>query len=287
MSNSANKKITTYEMNDELKRANAIIDGNVILQRRGKWIELDKLPDDEYYNLVRTCRLYILLGDNTQTSFANDIDVNVSTLSDYLRHKAEPKANIVAKIAKNKNVSADYILGLSNIKALDVSQRGAAEYVGLSDDACEELHLKSNELDGFYSKVLSYLIEKGYIDRIVNKIIESLISIEETEFLYSGIGTEEADKATNRSLDTFRYDYSIESEKIYSEVISDLRKDYWNQIMKIVKNRFGEILESADETIKYMQQIQDAYRDYDAYMTYKLIEQKEKRKKKSSPSNEG
>lgn len=62
------------------------------------------------------------------------------TVASWMDGRSIPNANALARMARFYNVSADYLLGLSDMVSPDVSLRAAAEYTGLSEKAVERLH---------------------------------------------------------------------------------------------------------------------------------------------------
>lgn len=56
-----------------------------------------------------------------------------STLSEIENDKREPGAGIIKKLAEHYGVSADFLLGLSDIRTSDVTAQAVIEYTGLSE----------------------------------------------------------------------------------------------------------------------------------------------------------
>lgn len=63
-----------------------------------------------------------------------------STLSEIENDKREPGAGIIKKLAEHYGVSADFLLGLSDIRTSDVTAKSVIEYTGLSEDNVDFLH---------------------------------------------------------------------------------------------------------------------------------------------------
>lgn len=84
-------------------------------------------------------RLNILKGDMTIKAFAKKIGVSLPTAGFYLNGDRLPDALGVYEIASKYEISADWLLGLSDTQLPDTSLRAAQEYTGLGELACEEL----------------------------------------------------------------------------------------------------------------------------------------------------
>ena len=77
---------------------------------------------------------------NSQLALSKALGVSRPTISGWLDGKAVPDILSLKKIANFFNVSADYLLGLSDAASPDVSLRAAATYTGLSEAAVQALH---------------------------------------------------------------------------------------------------------------------------------------------------
>lgn len=58
-------------------------------------------------------RLKTLRGSASQSAFAETLGIKQTTYSAYERGRMEPSASIIVLIAKNTNVSADWLLGIT------------------------------------------------------------------------------------------------------------------------------------------------------------------------------
>lgn len=94
-------------------------------------------------------RLNILKGDMTIKAFAEKIGVSLPTAGFYLNGDRLPDALGVHDIASKCEVSADWLLGLSDVQKSDADLRCVCEYTGLSEQAIAALHtevaIKSTE----------------------------------------------------------------------------------------------------------------------------------------------
>ena len=69
------------------------------------------------------------------------------TVANWLNGMSFPNADALVRMAEFYNVSADYLLGLSDTKSADVGLKAAVEYTGLSEEAVEWLHMGLDDVE--------------------------------------------------------------------------------------------------------------------------------------------
>ena len=86
-------------------------------------------------------RLNQLLTDSGKTivAFAEFLGTSRQSLGYYLNGERVPDALMVKQFCERCNVSADWLLGLSETKKIDADLRAAVEYTKLSEEAIETL----------------------------------------------------------------------------------------------------------------------------------------------------
>ncbi len=94
----------------------------------------------------------------SQDDLATELGISRLSVGNYERGVRTPEAETIIKLAKHFSVSADYLLGLSDVKSLDTDIKSVCEFTGLSECAVETLVDKENDF-GHYLPVLNYLIE--------------------------------------------------------------------------------------------------------------------------------
>lgn len=108
-------------------------------------------------------------GEN-QTSLAEKITskyvtIQRQTISLYMNGQSKPDTERLTAIAKALDVSADYLLGLNNVKSMDGNFQQACNYIGLSEGAIEFLryigHDPENPEGDIMPLVLSLLLENA------------------------------------------------------------------------------------------------------------------------------
>lgn len=118
-------------------------------------------------------RLRKLMEDQsiTQKKLADAIEMRPQTVSLYTTGQSAPDVNTLRKMAEFFHVSADYLIGLTDVKKPDTTIQAVCEYTGLSESAIKMLHTIQQGVE--YSKahplpnsgynnwlpILSYLIE--------------------------------------------------------------------------------------------------------------------------------
>ncbi len=103
-----------------------------------------------------------------QKEIAEEIGISSGLLSSYCSAGQEASALNASKIAKYFDVSADWLLGLTDTRAIDTDMRSICEYTHLSPHAAKILHnelkdYKQNSIDVLFDstefrKVLRYLL---------------------------------------------------------------------------------------------------------------------------------
>lgn len=107
----------------------------------------------------------------TQAQLAETTQIQRVTIAKYEIGERAPSIDNLLSFVDFFGVSADYLLGLSEAENRNADKAKAAEYLGLSDKAVENLALKSNI--PIYQTVLNEILEN-------NKLLEYFDSL--TEF---------------------------------------------------------------------------------------------------------
>lgn len=115
------------------------------------------------------------------------LNVSRQAIGQYCNGTALPPADKIVILAQYFNVSADYLLGLSDAKTTDTDLKMIVDYTGLSEECIDELHnyckklnsLISNDtdFDEFFSilGVAQYEFISTFISEILPSVIEYLI----------------------------------------------------------------------------------------------------------------
>lgn len=131
-------------------------------------------------------RLIQLREDNdvTQQTLADDLGITRQSLSLYEKADRTTNIDLLYKIAKYFNVSADYLLGFTKNKTTDTNLKAVCDYIGLSEEAVKTLSdIKKSVEDGValqpqILKYLSYIISWN-IEEFVTDIAFNHAAIQE------------------------------------------------------------------------------------------------------------
>ena len=129
-------------------------------------------------------RIVHLRGEKeTQQQLADAIGVKREIVAFWETRKRCPNTEQIKKIADHFHVSADYILGLSDIESPDKTVQAICEYTGLSEKAVELLHLantsevsESRRTLHFLNMVLGEYMDKHPLPFPSDDLIDTLFS---------------------------------------------------------------------------------------------------------------
>ena len=87
----------------------------------------------------RLCELFKLSGAANVTQFAKMLGMNRQSVDRYLNSERNPDAPSIIQICEKMNVSADWILGRSDIRSSSVELQTAVKYTGLLEETISEI----------------------------------------------------------------------------------------------------------------------------------------------------
>lgn len=90
-------------------------------------------------------------ASESQQDLANSLGVKRETVKFWESGERQIKAADIASLATHFNVSADYLLGLSNVKANDPERKAVCEYTGLTEEAINQI--RSFPIEHLFSKL--------------------------------------------------------------------------------------------------------------------------------------
>ena len=105
-------------------------------------------------------RLNQLLTDSGKTivAFAEFLGTSRQSLGYYLNGERVPDALMVKQICERCNVSADWLLGLSDVQKCDTDLQAVCEYTGLSENAINNILYAKNDEHQSTIKTLDALL---------------------------------------------------------------------------------------------------------------------------------
>ena len=133
--------------------------------------------------------------------------ISLQSISNYLNDKRSPDCDMVATLSKALNVSADYLLGLSEVPTRNETIQGINARTGLWEDAISKLIVEKSCGNDEISEFISYLV--------VNPRISELISAVKGKNRFA------ADpKPVTINIDTG--DYSADMQALFKMIVSDI-----------------------------------------------------------------
>ena len=97
-----------------------------------------------------------LRGEKSQEEFAEFLGISRPTVGFYENGSRLPDALTLSQIARKCNVSADWLLGLSNTRQYSGTLSDACNYTGLSEEVIDFFHsIRSSELIDYLNTFLS------------------------------------------------------------------------------------------------------------------------------------
>ena len=94
-----------------------------------------------------------LMGDMTLQEFADKLEMSRATVGFYAAGKRIPDALGIKAIAEKCNVSADWLLGLSNAKSTDEDVKSICKYLELSESAVSALkRISADNIMDYFGK---------------------------------------------------------------------------------------------------------------------------------------
>lgn len=113
-----------------------------------------------------------LQEEMSNTEFADFLGMSRQTVGFYLNGNRIPDILGLEQIARKCNVSADWLIGISNAKSLDIDCKNICRYTGLSEESVIKLNKASMQKDGpniismFFDRLLSGAIFRFQRDAI-------------------------------------------------------------------------------------------------------------------------
>lgn len=132
------------------------------------------------YNEILPSRIRALIADSgaTQNQIAKEIGVTRQSISQYCDGSTVPNADKLLKLAQYFNVSADYLLGMTDAKTNNKDVQFISDYTGLNESVITSL--ADRELPNYIAELLN-LFSKSYQTEYLCKSIINYINTENLE----------------------------------------------------------------------------------------------------------
>ena len=124
-------------------------------------------------------------GKQTTGAVEKATGISKSTISETENDKRAPGAETISELARHYGVSADYLLGLSDVITPDTTAQAVIAYTGLSEANVLTLHhAKENSNDPMFSnttcdEVINFNISRPYLD-CLNDLLDAIYSKKKT-----------------------------------------------------------------------------------------------------------
>ncbi len=110
-------------------------------------------------------RKLIKVSGKSLAQIAMEADISTGAISQYQNGTARPGIDAIINLAKYFNVSADYLLGLSEASTPNIAIQAISKTTGLTDRAIERLGQAAMAEHYFVPYFISALLEyKGFVD---------------------------------------------------------------------------------------------------------------------------
>ena len=104
---------------------------------------------------------------------AKELGVSSASLGYYERKERVPDIEVLNMFCKYYNVSADYLMGLSDVASLDIEKQKVANYLRLSEKAVDEIKKQTNN---YFSKAVLCAFLELHLKNVVGLLFKVLLN---------------------------------------------------------------------------------------------------------------
>lgn len=108
----------------------------------------------------------------SHNDIAEEIEVGSATLSDWMADNKTPTIDNLYKISKYFDVSADWLLGLTNHRTTSMDTRAVCEFTGLSQHSVQRLFNTKNGAIPIHQKLIDAILSTGVVERAYDNLID-------------------------------------------------------------------------------------------------------------------
>ena len=193
-----------------------------IYVKQVKHVPKKSIPDDfsvfpQRLNQLMHERKVIKNGKEQSTSqqeLAEKLFVKRQTVSLYLTGQSVPDAIQIRRIAQFFNVSADWLLGLSDVRVQDANTQLICKATGLSADVVDLISkvFENNFISFGVHDLINGIVESDYFPTLLKYYAEALtVSFLNTQYLESdGDNEDDGDKIKKHTVSDFLLDESFD-----------------------------------------------------------------------------
>lgn len=139
------------------------------------------------YNTAFAKRLRMLIEEKniTQNQLAGIVGKTRQAVNNYTLGNTAPDSDTLIKLSEYFNVSVDYLLGLSDVRAVDKDIKFICDYTGLSEKSVRILNNINSVFE--YTEIINFLIEEINFRKIDkgNCYSKNLIDLLKSYYFYN------------------------------------------------------------------------------------------------------
>ena len=199
---------------------------------------------------IFTERFRALQGGRSNTEFAEFLGMSRQTVGFYCNGNRVPDAVALRQIVEKCQVSADWLLGLSDVRHINGELSQVCEYTGLNERAVEQLHSLSTRRPNPCLMLLQQILEPSFQQYWINLYRAMLLRIHSKKFpdrsprfdsskLLEEICTDDPDLSWNIEIspNVASRIYQQNAERIIECAVSNTYWEYLQTVEKIVESR--------------------------------------------------
>lgn len=181
-------------------------------------------------------RFVLLRGKKTQEEFANYLGISRVMVESYEDGSQLPNVFFLQQISKKCQVSADWLLGLSDVREQNGEVRQVCNYTGLSESSVTTLHGYVNHFNGHITNIVSDLINTLLIPSRMNRFCNFA-----WRSAISSIAEMKLDKKLLEYEDIDVFDRYEEMKKISDELFSPKNEVIFDKTNKLTAIPYGNV----------------------------------------------
>ncbi len=166
----------------------------------------------------------LFIENETQQEFADRVGISRGTVANYFNgSRTDISSDALKKLCIACNVSANWLLGLSEVKNPSADLQAVCEYTGLSEDAINTItDFKKNDLSKIFNIILSNETKSSWTHLIIHfiGILTSYLQINSCPYPIQYSDEAKVVLGGTAASDYFRYLCTIELEDILNTSIS-------------------------------------------------------------------
>lgn len=204
----------------------------------------------------------LLSRNMKQKDLAKILGVTDNTVSYYVSGKRTPNTEQIIKIATSLNISADWLLGLSDVQKPDTNVQAICEYTGLTEIALEVLRRNAplpGKTEAPTPDLINFLLSNPDGDKLVRDIycylqfyMVDVLAVSESGRCYVLFGDDTGRERPAEEVHLFSP--NILSNALLMDVQEQLKKcrEAWNQKPEYEKFTTIDKLTAMTDKIKYV-----------------------------------